>query len=86
MQTSKSVLGSHACFTALVAGFWLSLCHHHLDKLLVIDLAIAVDICLPNHLIHLQRQSRKVSALEVPNASPDSARQTAHNHAMLNRL
>ena len=38
---------------------WLSLCHHHLDELLVIDLAIAVDICLSNHLIHLQRHSRK---------------------------
>lgn len=38
---------------------WLSLCHHHLDKLLVIDLAIAVDICLSNHLIHLQWHSQK---------------------------
>ena len=38
---------------------WLSLCHHHLDELLVIDLAIAIDICLPNHLIHLQRHSTR---------------------------
>merc|ERR1719510_2486784 len=30
-----------------------SLGHHHLDELLVVDLAIPVDVCLADHLIHL---------------------------------
>merc|ERR1719345_159452 len=30
-----------------------SLCHHHLHELFVIDLTIAIDICLPDHLINL---------------------------------
>merc|ERR1712061_468322 len=30
-----------------------SLGHHHLHKLLVVDLAIAVDVRFPNHLINL---------------------------------
>merc|ERR1719445_840429 len=30
-----------------------SLGHHHLDELLVIDLAIPVDVCLADHLIDL---------------------------------
>merc|ERR1719211_160116 len=30
-----------------------SLSHHHLDELLVIDLAIPVDVCLADHLINL---------------------------------
>lgn len=29
------------------------LCHHHLDKLLVVDLAIPVNICLSYHLVYL---------------------------------
>merc|ERR1712060_783057 len=28
-----------------------SLCHHHLDEFLVIDLAITINVGLPNHLI-----------------------------------
>merc|ERR1712113_1378194 len=32
---------------------WPSLfCHHHLDELLIIDLAIAVDVCLSDHFIN----------------------------------
>ena len=27
--------------------------HHHLDELLVIDLAIAVNVCLTDHLVNL---------------------------------
>merc|ERR1740125_24322 len=30
-----------------------SLCHHHLHKLLVIDLAITIDVGFPNHFIDL---------------------------------
>merc|ERR1719445_1501362 len=30
-----------------------SLSHHHLDKLLIIDLAIAIHVCLTDHLIYL---------------------------------
>merc|ERR1712003_256236 len=30
-----------------------SLGHHHLYELLVVDLAIAVDVCFPDHLINL---------------------------------
>ena len=29
-----------------------SLARHHGDKLLVVDLAVAVDVGLPNHLVH----------------------------------
>ena len=30
-----------------------SLLHHHLDELLIVDLAITVHISLPDHLVHL---------------------------------
>merc|ERR1719235_1098343 len=33
-------------------GAFHSLRHHHLDELLIIDLAISVHVCLPNHLIN----------------------------------
>merc|ERR1712211_200980 len=29
------------------------LCHHHLDKLLIIDLSVAIDVSLSDHFIHL---------------------------------
>merc|ERR1712146_160448 len=30
-----------------------SLYHHHLDKLLIVDLAISIDICLSDHFVNL---------------------------------
>merc|ERR1719343_1479665 len=30
-----------------------SLGHHHLDELLIVDLAVPIDVCFPNHLIYL---------------------------------
>ena len=38
----------------------MSLCHHHLDKLLIVDLPVTVHICLPDHFIHLQQCSMQV--------------------------
>merc|ERR1712183_464302 len=45
-----------ACFSIwrrLLPAAPASLRHHHLDKFLVIDLTIAVDVCLADHLVDL---------------------------------
>merc|ERR1712113_455546 len=43
----NAVLGSHSCTRLYSLG------HHHLDELLVIDLAIPIDVRLTDHLIDL---------------------------------